>query len=337
MAADEHLRRPEVLDNARKRARLTRAIRAFFDGREFVEVETGQLVDEPGQEPRLRPFVAASDGPFLITSPELRMKRLLAAGWERIYELCHCFRSGLGERSSLHHPEFTMLEWYRAAGSADDLVRDLEVLLPACAQAVEGAPQLAASGISVDVPFERITVAHAFERHAGVDLNPFLDGDGAGFVEGVRNTGFPGVSSDDDATSVFFRVFLDRIEPRLGFERPVVVDAWPASMAALARLDPADERVAQRFELFVAGVELANAFVELTDVDEQRRRFERDRELKRASGADPGPMPEQFLNALASMPDAVGIALGVDRLLMLIVGAVRIDDVLLFPDPPEPV
>jgi lysyl-tRNA synthetase class 2 len=330
---DAHLQRPEVRENARKRALLNRAIRAFFDARGFLEVETGQLVDEPGQEPHLEPFTvrAAGDGGrFLITSPELRMKRLLAAGFERIYELGHCFRDGLGERSDLHHREFTMLEWYRAGAGADALVADLEGLLPACAAALGGAH------VRLDAPFERLSVAEAFARHAGVDLEPFLDGDADAFRAGVRRSGYSGVADGEAAETLFFRVFLDRVEPRLGRERPTVLDGWPAAMAALARLDPADPRRALRFELYVGGVELANAFTELTDAAEQRRRFVRDRAVKRAAGRDPGPLPERFLSALAHMPAAAGIALGVDRLLMLLAGAARIDDVLLFPERPDP-
>lgn len=332
---DQHAFSGPVVANARRRAELMRALRAWFDAREFLEVDTGTLVDEPGQEPTLDPL-RTDDGRYLITSPELRMKRLLAAGYGKIYQLGKTFRQGLGERSDLHHPEFTLLEWYRPAGDGDGivgidgldaLIHDLESLLPACGRAVTGGRVSA-------TPFERLTVTEAFARHADVDLTPLLDRDADGFRAGARRAGVA-TSPDESPESLFFRVLLDRIEPQLGRGAPTVLLGYPASMAALARLDDDDPRVARRFELYVEGVELANAFDELTDPAEQRRRIDEERRAKRAEGRDPGPFPEKFLAALErGMPRAAGIALGVDRLLMLLVGAERIDDVLLFPDPP---
>ncbi len=340
--SDERLRDPRLRDRLARRARLTRAIRAYFDAEGFLEVETGQLVDEPGQEPYLLPVdVTAPSGGArrtLITSPELRMKRLLAAGFERIFELSHCFRSGVGERSDLHHPEFTLLEWYRARADDAALIADVERLLPFCAERVapdDARPPRARDGSSLDLDrgVERISVRDAFRRDAGVDLEPFLDGDFARFRASARAAGVGGVRDDEDPESLFFRILLDRVEPKLGRPRPTVLTHYPASMAALAVLDESDPRTARRFELYLDGVELANAFVELTDPAEQRRRFESDRAKKRALGLDPGPMPERFLSALAhGLPPCAGIALGVDRLLMALIGARRIDDVLAFPD-----
>ncbi len=317
----EHAASPRVRANARRRADLHRAIRAWFDAAGFLEVDTGLLVDEAGPAPTLDPFFVAGERRSLITSPELRMKRLLAAGYPRIVQLGKAFRRGLGERSPLHHPEFTLLEWYRAGEGLEAIVRDLESLLPAC-------------GAEFEVPFERLTVEEAFRRHAGVELAPLLDGDEPGFRDAARGAGF-GTAADEAGETLFFRLLLDRVEPRLGRGRPTVLAGYPASMAALARLDDDDPRLARRLELYVEGVELANAFDELTDAAEQRRRIERDRRAKRAEGRDPGPFPERFLAALeAGLPRAAGIALGVDRLLMLLCGASTIDEVLLFPDPP---
>ncbi|MBI4880433.1 MAG: EF-P lysine aminoacylase GenX [Planctomycetes bacterium] len=327
------LSRPALRRALERRALLARVVRSFFDERGFLEVETGQLVDEPGQEPTLEPFFCG--GRALITSPELRMKRLLAAGFERIYELSHCFRSGLGERSPLHHPEFTLLEWYRAYEGADALIRDMEGLFARCAERVAGRAVLRQGGaeLALAPPFERLTVREAFLRHAGVDLEPFLDGDDAAFRRAARRAGFA-ARRGEDGESLFFRVLLERVEPRLGRERPALLTSYPARMAALARLDAEDARVCQRFECYAFGIELANAFVELNDPLEQRRRFAAERERKRAAGLDPGPFPERFLNALErGMPPAAGAALGFDRLLMLVCGAQSIDEFIPFPDP----
>lgn len=321
------------------RAALIGAVRSWFVENGFTEVETGQLVDEPGQEPTLDPFVVSGHR-SLITSPELRMKRMLCAGFERIFELSHAFRDGLGERSHLHHPEFTMLEWYRAYDDEWAIVRDLEGLLPALAVAAVPWRASAAtfSGASAATiqwspPFEVISVADAFLRFASVDLEPFLDRDFAAFRTSARAAGVRAVTDDEDAESLFFRVMLDLVEPHLGAGRPTILHGYPAQMAALARVDESDPRVARRFELYVDGVELANAFFELNDPIEQARRFAEDRAKKRSESRDPGPMPERFLAALeGGMPPSAGIALGVDRLVMRLLGVDRIDDVLAFPD-----
>lgn len=319
-----------------------RAVRAFFDARGFLEVETGQLVDEPGQEPTLEPFRCGTGGRarFLITSPELRMKQLLAAGYPRIYEVSHCFRSGVGETSRLHNPEFAMLEWYRAGAASEDLIAETRDLLEHCARALNGAPAFARGGgaFRLDGSPEVLTVHQAFATHARVEVDPLFEGTEAGgrrFVAACRAAGATSVREADAPESAFFKVFLERVEPELGRGRPTFLVGYPASMAALARLDPEDPRVALRFECYLAGIELANAFVELTDPAEQRRRFERERARKRAEGRDPGPMPERFLAALErGMPPSVGIALGLDRLLMLLVGADSIADVIAFPESP---
>lgn len=331
------LREPALRRRMEQRARLHRAIRDCLDSRGFLEVETGQLVDEPGQEPTLDPYVCRGrdeDRPlYLITSPELRMKQLLGAGYERIYELGHCFRSGLGETSPLHEPEFTMLEWYRAHAGEPEIVADLEALFLDGARAL-GIDAITRDGreIAIDRGLERLTVSEAFARFASVDLEPFLDGDDDGFRRACARAGVTPRATDAAIESLFFRVLLERVEPRLGWDRPTLLADYPARFAALARLDPRDPRLASRFECYVAGIELANGFVELTDPDEQRRRFDRERELKRASGRDPGPYPDRFLRALAhGVPPACGIALGVDRWLMLLSGAPSVTELRAFP------
>jgi lysyl-tRNA synthetase class 2 len=335
---DERARLARIRPFLEQRARLKRAVADSFDRAGFLEVETGQLVGEPGQEPTLDPFVVAGrDAPraWLVTSPELRMKRMLAAGYRRIYELSHCFRSGRGETSPWHEPEFTMLEWYRVGDDAseatilDDVAR---VLADGAAALGVSAIEREATTIAIDRGFETLTVHQAFARHARVDLDFFLDGDFAAFRRQAYGAGIAARHTDDDAESLFFRILLERVEPKLGRERPTVLRAWPATMAALARLDPKDPRVALRFEVYVAGIELANGFVELTDPVEQRERIVAERARKHADGRDPGPFPERFLRALAhGLPPCCGIALGFDRLLLLLTGAPQIADLTPFP------
>lgn len=327
---------PALRKRLEQRATLMRALRASFDHAGFLEVETGQLVDEPGQEPTLEPFRCGDR--FLITSPELRMKQMLCAGYERIYELGHCFRSGLGETSPLHNPEFTMLEWYRADAGRDEILADVDRLLRDSAAALDVTDiRRGGSLVALDSGIEIVTVEEAFQRHANVDLTPFLAGDHAAFRAVARTAEYPVHGDGEEGESLFFRIFLDRIEAKLGTERPTALVNWPASMAALARLDDEDPRVAQRFEIYVAGVELANGFVELTDAAEQRRRFEAERDRKRQGGLDPGPFPDRFMRALEhGLPRSAGIALGVDRLLLLLTGAESLSELLAFPEDPKP-
>lgn len=331
------LRDPKLRRRLEQRAALHRAIRSCLDARGFLEVETGQLVDEPGQEPTLDPYVCHGrdelEPRWLITSPELRMKQLLAAGFERIYELGHCFRSGLGETSPLHEPEFTMLEWYRANAGESEIVSDVDALFSAGAAAL-GVAAIERDGrrVVLDAGLERITVRESFARFANVDLEPFLDGDDDEFRASCARAGVTIRAVEANVDSLFLRVLLERIEPKLGWQRPTILAEYPARFAALARLDPRDPRIALRFECYVAGIELCNGFVELTDPAEQRRRFDAERAAKLASGRDPGMYPERFLRALShGMPPACGLALGVDRLLMLLTGTRSITELRAFP------
>jgi lysyl-tRNA synthetase class 2 len=252
------------------------------------------------------------------------MKRLLAAGMPRIFQLARVFRNG--EVSRTHNPEFTMLELYRAGTDYAGVMADLERLVEACARALspDGRPRAARGGRELDLaaPFERLTVEEAFRRHAGIDLRA-CGGDAARLAE----AGPPGEAFDD----VFFRVMLDAVEPRIGLDRPTYLVDWPASMAALSRVKRDDPAVAERFELYAGGLELANGFTELTDAAEQRRRFVDEQEQRRRLGHRVYPLDEPFLEALGRMPDAGGVAVGFDRLLMLLTGAEAIEEVLLFP------
>ena len=318
------------------RAAIRTATRRFFDQRGFTEVETPALQVSPGLEPHLMAFATTLEEPlaggerilYLHTSPEFAMKKLLAAGLPRIYQLAKVFRNG--ERSATHHPEFTMLEWYRAGAGLTDLMDDCRALLRTV------APVFRRGAASCD-PFaawRNLTVAEAFHDYAGIDLlatapDP-LAPDRALLAAETSRIGLH-VGDSDRWDDLFFRVFLERIEPHLGQGAPTFLTGYPASMAALARPDPQDARLAERFELYVCGLELANAFGELTDPAEQRRRFEADMDLKERLYGRRYPLDEDFLAALALMPAASGIALGFDRLVMLATGAETVDEVLWAP------
>jgi lysyl-tRNA synthetase class 2 len=317
------------------RARISAAVRAWFGACDFVEAETAILQVSPGNEAHLHAFATELTAPdlkparlYLHTSPEFAAKKLLAAGETRLFTLARVFRNR--ERGALHHPEFTMLEWYRANEAYDTLIADCAALLRAAAEAA-GTQRFAWRGREAD-PFaapERVTVAEAFARHAGIDLLGTLD-DRDALAAAARAQGLR-VADDDTWADVFSRVISEKIEPNLGLGRATILDEYPTSEAALARPTAHDPRVAERFELYVCGVELANAFGELTDPIEQRRRFEAEMAEKQRVHGERYPLDEDFLAALAVMPPASGIALGFDRLVMLATGAQRIEQVLWTP------
>ena len=325
---------------------ITRATRAFFEAEGFVEVDPSILQASPGNEAHLHAFATEYRGPdgssrarlYLHTSPEFACKKLLAAGETRLFALGHVFRNR--ERGPLHHPEFTMLEWYRAGAGYDALMTDCARLLRLTAQAA-GASGLSFGGCHVDpaLAFERLTVAEAFARYAGIDLFGSIaaDGttDGAKLARMARAAGIR-AAEDDLWADIFARVLVERVEPRLGRGRATILDEYPVSEAALARPKPGDPRVAERFELYACGVELANGFGELIDPVEQRRRFELEMAEKERVYGERYPLDEELLAALAMMPPASGIALGFDRLAMLATGASRIEQVLWAPLPDLP-
>ncbi len=323
------------------RGRIAAAVRATFAGWDFLEVETPALQVSPGLEPHLMAFATELDEPgegrrtrYLRTSPEFTLKKLLAAGVPRLYELARVFRNG--ERGATHHPEFTMLEWYRAQASYRDLMGDCETLLRAALAAAESA-EFRWQGRASDPsrPWLRISVAEAFQRWCGIDVLGSAPDPASPDLERLAAAARPlGIAPHpgDDWEDLFFRIFLARIEPELGVGSPAILYDYPISMAALARPKPEDPRLAERFELYVCGLELANAFGELTDATVQRRRFQQDQARKRARYGFEYPIDEDFLAALAhGLPESAGIALGFDRLVMLATGADRIDDVLWAP------
>jgi lysyl-tRNA synthetase class 2 len=313
-----------------RRARLRAEIAAFLAARGYTEVETPVLQPCPGMEPNLDPFVtryAAKLGTeeralFLQFSPEFAMKKLLAGGAGPIFQFARVFRNG--EAGPNHQPEFTMLEWYRPGLDLAGLMDETEALLRAvCPDGLRRGGVV----VPTDRPFARISVAEAFARFVGADVLATA-GDTAALAADAGVALRAGESWQD----LFFRLLLERIEPAIGRDVPAFLTHWPASEAALSRRDPSDPRVALRFELFAAGVELANAYEELTDAAEQRRRFEAWRaERLAATGEDRAP-DEDFLAALSfGLPACAGIALGFDRLAMLASGARTIEDVLWLP------
>ncbi|WP_027488830.1 EF-P lysine aminoacylase EpmA [Allorhizobium undicola] len=329
-------RRPFLLG----RNAIQAAFRGFFAARDFIEVDTATLQVSPGNEAHLHGFGTQAIGHdgraqplYLHTSPEFACKKLLAAGENRIACFAHVYRNR--ERGPLHHPEFTMLEWYRAGETYEQLMEDSAALLRLAAETA-GTKAFHYRGGTCD-PFatpERLSVAEAFSRHAGIDLlattSPTGETDREALAAQVREKGMR-VAEDDGWADLFSRVIVEKVEPHLGFGRPTILDEYPVAEAALARPSPRDRRVAERFELYACGVELANAFGELTDAAEQRRRFEAEMAEKARIYGERYPLDEDFLAALAIMPEACGIALGFDRLVMLATGAPRIEHVLWAP------
>ena len=330
----------------RRRARLTQATRAFFSARGYLEVETPYAVPVPGEEVHLRAFRTervGTDGMrtplWLHTSPEFAMKTLLVAGAGPIFQLARVWRNEEG--SDTHAAEFSMLEWYRPGASLAGLMDETEALLravlPPVVRHAAGASPWSARRLARPPPpvgrcrgvqtrlagFERLTVAEAFARWAGADVLGTA-GDAAALAAQART----GLREGETWEDLFFRLLLERVEPQLGRHAPTFLTHWPAAQAALARRDPADDRVALRFELFVCGMELANAFEELTDASEQRARFSADRARREALHGREWGSDESFLAALAhGMPAGSGIALGFDRLAMIAAGADRIGQV----------
>ncbi len=283
-----------------ERAQIIQSIRSFFIDRGYLEVETPHRIPANAPEPHIDAI--ASGTCALHTSPELAMKRMLAAGYEQLFQICRVWREG--ERGQFHLPEFTLLEWYRGGIDYNALMNEcmelLFVLLP------EGKLDREGRTIDLTMPWQKLTITEAFTQYASMDLNQAL------------------------ASDCFEEILTSEVEPHLGKEKPTFLTEYPSSLAALARSKRGEPQVAERFELYIDGLELANAFSELTDAKEQRRRFEKDEELRRTAGKTPYPLPEKFLAELENMPEAAGIALGLDRLIMLITEAEKIDDVVAF-------
>lgn len=331
-------RRPLLL----ARGRVMAAWRKGFAARGFIEVETPILQISPGNEAHIKAFATEIIGPegerrrlYLHASPEFACKKLLAAGEERIFTFARVFRNG--ERGPLHQPEFSMLEWYRAGEPYENLIEDCAFLLAAAVEAA-GGRRLVYKGREADAfaEPERLSVAAAFARHARIDLLATLDG-GVGNREALANQARQAgmdVALDDSWSDIFSKALVAFVEPNLGIGRVTALVDYPACEAALARRNPRDSRIAERFELYACGVELANGFGELTDPVEQRRRFEAEEDERARVYGERYPIDEDFLAALAHMPPASGIALGVDRLVMLATGAPHIEHVMWVPVAP---
>lgn len=286
------------------RARLTQAVRRFFLDRGYLEVETPCLIPAPAPELHIDALAAGTS--YLHTSPELCMKRLLAAGHPRLFQICKCFRAG--ERGRLHLTEFTVVEWYRAGIDYRGLMVECEALLQWVSRGMSGVGVISYQGRNVDLssPWTRISVQEAFARYT--DTTPHA---------AVEN-------------GCFDLLMAEQIEPHLGMSTATFLYDYPASLGALARRKPGDPSLAERFEIYIGGIELANGFSELTDPEEQRWRFMREREQRARTGKPVYPLPERFLDDLGRMPEAAGIALGMDRLAMLFLDAGTIDDVVAF-------
>ena len=297
-------RQADIRSNLQRRARIVETVRIFFSAAGFLEIDTPVRIPAPAPEAHID--AQESGDWFLQTSPELCMKRLLAAGYGKIFQICRCFRKG--ERGGRHVPEMTLLEWYAAGFDYLDLMKQCEDLIGFVADRVKADRLLTYQGHTVDLtpPWDRLSVSDAFRRYGGMTAEAALDRDCFDEVMGIE------------------------IEPKLGLHRPLFLYDYPARCGALARLKPGDPTVAERFELYIAGMELCNAFSELTDPLEQRARFETENRARGAAGKTVYPAAEPFLQALASMPPAAGNALGVDRLVMLFCDAASIDEVVAF-------
>jgi lysyl-tRNA synthetase class 2 len=301
MLNDQQTRRRE---NLIVRARIIQAIRSFFIDHDYIEIETPIRIPAPAPESHID-AVESGDW-FLQTSPELCMKMLLAAGFRRIFQICKCFRQA--ERGRWHLPEMTMLEWYRMNSSYLDMMHECEILIDHIARQINSKNTLTYQDAEIDLtlPWSRISVAEAFKSFTSMSMEAALENDR------------------------FDEIMVEAIEPNLGQRRPAFLYDYPASRGALARTKPEDRRYAERFELYIGGLEICNAFSELTDPVEQRQRFESERNRRKDFGKSIYPMPEKFLNALGDMPEAAGNALGIDRLVMLFADTHNIDEVVAF-------
>jgi len=324
------------------RGRIKDALWRYFNERDFTEVECGQVAVSPGNEAHLHAFATEAIGPggertplYLHTSPEFAAKKLLAAGETRIFEFARVFRNR--ERGPLHVPEFTMLEWYRANESYNAVIEDCLRILTIAADAAEAKTfRYRDRECDPRAEAERLTVAEAFRKFADIDLLATTAANGepdrTALAKAATTSGIK-IANDDTWSDIFSKALVERIEPQLGLGRPTVLYEYPRVEAALARACAHDARVAERFELYACGVELANGFGELTDAAEQRRRFEHEMAEKERLHGERYPIDEDFLAALARMPPASGVALGFDRLVMLATGARTIDQVLWMPFP----
>ena len=297
-------RQTKIRENLQLRADVLTAIRNFFRRNNYLEVETPYRIPAPAPEANIE--AQPSGTWYLHTSPELCMKQLLAAGYPRVFQLCKCFRKN--ERGGRHLPELTMLEWYTVGASYLDMMAQCEEMIGAVARELGRNLKVPYQGVDVDLrpPWERLSVSQAFEKYARVSAEESLE------------------------KGIFDETLVLSVEPHLGNARPLFLYDYPAACGSLARLKPGNTHLAERFELYIHGLEICNAFSELTDSHEQRTRFEAEKKVRASAGKDDYPLPEFFLKALEDMPEAAGNALGIDRLVMLFADANCIDDVVAF-------
>ncbi len=298
------IRQTSIKNNLRLRARIIQAVRRFFIEHDYLEIETPSRIPAPAPEAHIDAEVSGDW--FLQTSPELCMKQLLAAGYPRIFQICKCFR--YQERGSYHLPELTLLEWYTAGHNYLDMMNQCEDMVRFVARNTDFGNVISYQGQRIDLngPWDRMSVTEAFDAFASTSLETAL------------------------LNNCFDEKMVLEIEPHLGRQKPLFLYDYPASSCALARLKPADPKLVERFELYIGGLELCNAFSELIDPVEQKQRFEHEQNIRRHSGKRQYPTPKRFLDALEHMPDAAGNALGIDRLVMLFADTARIDDVVAF-------
>jgi lysyl-tRNA synthetase class 2 len=320
-----------------KRAKVLAGIREFFDAQGFLAVETPIIVRSPDSEPTLAPFlteVIRNDGKkfpaALITSPEYSCKKLLGAGFTKLYEITKCFRNG-EPWNGTHNHEFTMIEWYRADADYRDIMADTEQMVAAVAEKVTGSTKIMYQGkeINLAAPWRRMSVAEAMQTYAGIDLDRATD-DPEWFRAEAMRLGET-ITDADSWDDVFFKIFLSHVELKIGTGDPVILFDYPRSMAALARISTANPRYAERFEAYSGGMELCNAYSELNNSAEQHQRLVNERARRAAEGKPQFPLDEEFVAAVGQMPNTGGIALGIDRLVMLLTDAKSINDVQVFP------
>ncbi len=330
------IRAPEARALLERRGAILAAVRAFFAKRGFLECDTPALVAAPGMEPYLAPFETTlvdergkKTPAYLVTSPEYGLKKLLTAGFERVYDLARVYRNG-EEWGKTHNPEFLMLEWYRAFASYEEIMDDVEELVRFVAKETVGDVRIPFRGVTIDLSsWERISVAEAFRQYAGMDPEVLRDRDA--LFAAVRAKGHR-PEEKERYEDLFFRIFLNEIEPCLGRRKPTIVYDYPAPLAALAKLKEDDPAFAERFEVYIGGLELSNGYTELNDPVEQRSRLVAERALRKKLKKSQPPIDEDFMSALeVGMPPAGGTALGIDRLVMLMTDASDIDQVRFLP------
>ncbi|MDD2758493.1 MAG: EF-P lysine aminoacylase EpmA [Patescibacteria group bacterium] len=333
---------PRLREIYTQRLKMIRLIREFFWSAGFEETATPAAVRFPGQEPYLNPVpvlfhdsAGVENKFYLQTSPEFAMKKLLAAGFGKIFQLCRCFRD-FEQFGGNHNTEFTMIEWYRAPGTLEEIMDDTEKLFKYVAEKSGiGAVEHKGKKINVVGGWERLSMREVWKKYVGVELDDYLTSEK--MAELARERGYS-VEASEPYEDLFYKIFLNEIETKLGLEKPVMIYDYPEQMCSLSRLSKNDPRYAERFELYIAGLELANAFGELTDAVEQKKRLEADKEKRKQLGKETWPVDPDFINAIkqigeAGLPagalaEAGGIALGVDRLVMLFTGAKDINEVI---------